>query len=222
LAGFGVEVCAIQLPGRENRLAEPTIDSLPQLVDALADELASWFDLPFAFFGHSMGALLCFELTRELRRRGRALPVHLFVSGARAPDVSREEYQLHQIADDSEFIEQVAGRYNGIPDAVLRERELLDLLLPALRADFAAFEKYQYTEEPPIAVRMTALGGSEDHLVHDRELAAWQPHTREELTIERFPGDHFFLHQSRARIIEAIVCRLSNDAIVRPGFEQFK
>ena len=204
---WGVEVHGVQLPGRENRRAEPPVNSLPRLAEAMATGLAMHFDQPFCFFGHSMGALLCFELTRVLRHRGLPQPTRLFLSGARAPDVSRKEPDLHTLADD-EFIEQIAERYNGIPEEVLKERELLALLLPALRADFRAFEAYRYIEEAPLNIPLAVFGGTADPFVQVSELRAWRRHTELELEIQLFPGDHFFLISSRSALIEAIAGRL--------------
>jgi medium-chain acyl-[acyl-carrier-protein] hydrolase len=207
---WGVEVHGVQLPGRENRRAEPPFDSLPRLAEAMATGLAAHFDLPFCFFGHSMGALLCFELTRVLRRRGLPQPTRLFLSGARAPDALRKEPDLHTLGDD-EFIEQIAKRYNGIPEEVLRERELLELLLPALRADFRAFEAYRHKEEAPLNIPLAVFGGTEDPFVHVSELGAWRRHTERELDIQLFKGDHFFLISSRSALIEAIAGRLRRE-----------
>ncbi len=207
---WGVEVHGVQLPGRENRRAEPPLDSLTRLAEAMATGFATHFDLPFCFFGHSMGALLCFELTRVLRRRRLAQPAQLFLSGARAPDASRKEPDLHTLAND-EFIEQIAERYNGIPEEVLRERELLELLLPALRADFRAFEAYRYIEEAPLNIPLAVFGGTADPFVQVSELGAWRRHTERELEIQLFPGDHFFLTSSRTALINAIAGRLCRD-----------
>ena len=134
LASPSVEVCAVRLPGRESRLHEPPFSRIDDLNDDLAAALRPQMDRPYCLFGHSMGALIAFELARTARDRGWPLPAHLFVSGARAPQVPRTEAPLHELPD-AEFIEAVAVRYAGIPAAVREHRELMDLVLPALRAD---------------------------------------------------------------------------------------
>jgi surfactin synthase thioesterase subunit len=204
---YGVEICAIQPPGRESRISERPFKSLSPLVHALAAELTGPFDVPFAFFGHSMGALTCFELARTLHGTGRQLPEHLFVSGARAPHVPRVERKLHLHAD-SEFIYQVANRYGGLPPAVLAEQELIDLLLPALKADFTAYETYEYREGSPLAVPITSFGGRNDPLVRQAELEAWREHTNRHFTLKLFSGDHFFLNTERDEVIVSILGQL--------------
>ena len=204
---WGVEVHGVQLPGRENRRAEPPFDSLPRLAEAMATGLAAHFDLPFCFRSQHR-CLLCFELTRVLRRRGLLQPTRLFLSGARAPDALRKEPDLHTLGDD-EFIEQIAKRYNGIPEEVLRERELLELLLPPCARTFA-FEAYRHKEEAPLNIPLAVFGGTEDPFVHVSELGAGGD-TERELDIQLFKGDHFFLISSRSALIEAIAGRLRRE-----------
>jgi surfactin synthase thioesterase subunit len=204
---YGIEICAVQPPGRESRISERPLKSLFSLVHAMAAGLASSFDVPFAFFGHSMGALICFELARTLHLAGCQLPEHLFVSGARAPHVPCVERRLHLQADN-EFIRQVADRYGGLSPAVLAEQELIDLLLPALKADFTAYETYEYREGSPLAVPITSFGGRSDPLVRQAELEAWRRHTDRHFTLKLFNGDHFFLNTERGAVIESILGQL--------------
>src|SRR5262245_12023957 len=130
-----VEVCAIQLPGRDGRLREKPFVDLLALVDVLAKGLSPWLATPYALFGHSMGALIAYGLVRHLRQQSATPPVRLFVSGRRAPHVPSRQSPCHQLPDQ-EFIETLVQRYNGIPKAVLSEPELMSLFLPILRADF--------------------------------------------------------------------------------------
>jgi medium-chain acyl-[acyl-carrier-protein] hydrolase len=154
-----------------------------------------------------MGALTCFELARTLRRVGCQMPEHLFVSGARAPQVKRVERKLHLQADN-EFIYQVANRYGGLAPAVLADQELIELLLPALRADFTAYETYEYCEGSPLAVPITSFGGRNDPLVCQAELEAWRQHTDRHFTLKLFSGDHFFLNSERGEVIASILGQL--------------
>jgi surfactin synthase thioesterase subunit len=131
------------LPGRKDRLHEAPFTRLPPLVQALSGAIFPYLDKPFAFFGHSMGALIAFELVRHLRRQQRPTPVHLFVSGHGAPELDTPRSPIHQLPHHA-FIEELC-RLNGTPDEVFKNEELLELLLPALRADFAVCEEYVYT-----------------------------------------------------------------------------
>lgn len=186
------ELVAIRLPARENRLTEPPITDLLALSRELATAIAPHAREPFALGGHSLGALLAFEVTRELRRRGSPLPVALIASGARAPHCPRTEPDLHHLPDD-DFIREVDERYQGIPPALLANREFLDLFLPALRGDLKAFETYQHRPEPPLSIPLLSLAGDRDPRVSTAQTLAWQTHTTGEFNSKTFPAGHFFL-----------------------------
>ncbi|WP_426752683.1 thioesterase II family protein [Myxococcus sp. Y35] len=198
-----VEVCAIQPPGRENRLHEPSLDELPRLLDALVRELSPLFDVPFAFFGHSLGALIAFELTRELRRRGRPLPRVLLVSGAEAPSLRNGLPPLSGLGRD-DFIRELSARYDGIPQQVLAQPEILDLILPSLRADLKISEGYTYRDEPPLPVRICALGGTRDPRVSEAALEAWRQQTQQAFTLKMFPGGHFFINEMTSQVVQVV------------------
>lgn len=198
----GAELCAIQLPGREDRFGEPPFEEWPVLVERLADALEPALDRPFAFFGHSLGALVAFEITRELRRRGRPQPVHLFVSGRSAAHLPMERTPIHTLPD-AEFTEEVA-KMNGTPEEVLRHEELMALMLPILRADFRLAETYRYREEPPLSVPLSAYGGAEDEEEYPARVEAWREHTRGAFRWEIFPGGHFFVNEHRAQVVAAV------------------
>lgn len=196
-----LEVCPVQLPGRESRLRDQPFDRLGPLIEAAADALGPHFGVPFVFFGHSMGAMIAFELARELRRRGRPLPLHLFVAGRRAPQLPAREEPIHDLPDE-EFFEELR-RLNGTPEEVLQHAELMRLLTPILRADFAVNETYELTPEEPFDFGISAFGGLGDEEVTREDLAAWQAHTRGRFRLRMLPGDHFFLHSARDLILEA-------------------
>ena len=201
LGDEAIEVLAVQPPGRENRLREAPFRDLPSLVASLAGAIDARRDRPFAFFGHSMGALVAFELARSLGLGGGARPSHLFVSGAHAPDVPREEEPLHPIADDDAFVEAVASRYGGIPRIVLEHAELRGVILPALRADMAITESYAFEDAPPLACGISAYGGTRDPLVSEDRLARWRDHTSGGFSYRLFEGDHFFLGEARDALL---------------------
>jgi medium-chain acyl-[acyl-carrier-protein] hydrolase len=186
-----VEVCPVQLPGREQRMLEPAIDRMEPLVDALSEAVRPYEDLPLAFYGHSNGALVAFELARRLRREGRHLPVHLFASGRRAPDVPSSRPNVAHLPDD-EFLAEMR-ELGGTPEEVLQHPELLRLLLPLLRADVALNEAYVFTPEAPLECPITAYGGLSDLKASREEVQAWGRHTSAELVTRFFPGDHFFV-----------------------------
>lgn len=201
-----VEVCAIQLPGRGARMAEAPMKSLPDILREMSRSIRPDLDLPFAFFGHSMGAMLGIELARLLRREAGVEPAHLFVSGCRAPqlrDTGRQTFNL----PEPEFVEELR-RLGGTPAEVLEHPELLGMLLPLLRADFEVCQTYRYTSDLPLACPITAFGGSEDKTGR-AELEAWREQTTASFDMRIFPGDHFFLHGAESKILEMIAHKLS-------------
>jgi surfactin synthase thioesterase subunit len=203
-----IEVCAVQLPGRGPRLAEAPIRSFAQLVETLAALIAREDDLPFAFFGHSLGGLLAFELARHLRRYHFAPPEHVFVSASNPPQCRPPGKRLHELDDDA--LIEALREYNGTPPDALADRELMALLLPAIRADFALVENYAYREDVPLDIALTVLAGTRDkHLVADR-LCRWQAETSEACTLRWFEGDHFFLHAQQQAVLECIQAELCN------------
>lgn len=181
---------------------ERPFTQLEPLVQHLASPLLPYLDKPFAFFGHSMGGLVSFELTRLLRREYGVSPVHLFVSGHRAPQVPDPDLPIHALPE-SEFLEELR-RFNGTPEAVLKNAELMQLLLPTLRADFAVIETYAYTPETPLECPITAYGGLQDREVSCNELEAWREQTNASFVLQMFPGDHFFLHSSGSLLLQAL------------------
>lgn len=197
-----IEVCPVQLPGHGTRLREPLATRLEAQVQAVAAGLAPAFDRPFAFFGHSMGALLSFELARHLRRTGQPGPVHLFVSGHGAPHLPDRNPPMHQLPDD-EFVAKLR-ELNGTPEEVLRHNELLQLLTPILRADFAVCETYVYRPEPPLPCPISAYGGLGDAYVSQEEMDAWRQQTTSRFSLRMFPGDHFYLNEHRMHLLTAL------------------
>lgn len=186
-----VEVCAIDFPGRGTQMKSPPLTRLEPLVDAIAVSILPHLDKPFAFFGHSMGAIVAFELTRRLHKY-KIEPLHLFVSGRCAPQITSQEPLMHTLPEP-EFVAKLR-HLNGTPEAVLNNTELMELLSPILRADFAAIETYVYTEELPLNCPITAFGGLQDSETNITELEAWQQQTTADFSIQMLPGDHFFLH----------------------------
>ncbi len=207
-----IEVCAVQLPGREARITESPVGDIRQLVKTLREELEPYLERPFAFFGHSIGALVSFELARELRRSAGVQPRHLFASGCPAPHLPGSE-RIFDLPDD-EFLERLHG-FNGTPPEVLNHPELMQLMLPALRADLSLRDRYLYGEEPPLTCPITAFGGMSDHLVDSLMSRAWRRHTNQRFQLWLFQGDHFFLRSAQETMLETLFSELAIQGSVR-------
>lgn len=201
-----VEVGALQLPGRGRRLSEAAATRIEQIVEPLLRLLEPVQPLPVALFGHSLGAWVAFELARRLQAVGRSI-THLFVAGQPSPDVPDREAPIRDWPD-GEFIAEVQRRYGPFPDEVLRDHEMMALVLPVLRADFTIKENYRYVDGPPLECPITALGGDHDDSASVDELTAWRHHTCSDFHLDMFPGGHFFVESARAAMLKMIAARL--------------
>jgi len=205
-----VEVCPVQLPGRENRLREPAFIRLTPLVQALDQALRPYIDIPFAFFGYSMGALISFELARYLRKTRSPGPLHLFVAAHRAPQLPQAHPDLHRLPETAVAgsgvisIFDALDRLGGTPTTVRQHAELMQLMLPMLRADFALCETYVYSADDPLSCPITAFGGEQDSHVSLASLLAWREQTRGSFMLNILPGNHFFLHSQQQLLLQAI------------------
>ncbi|MBV9786550.1 MAG: thioesterase [Chloroflexi bacterium] len=201
-----IEVCPVQLPGRENRLLDPSFTRVSAVVEALAPILLPYLDLPFAFFGHSLGGLISFELARLLRREYGKAPAHLFVAGCAAPQIADPHPPIYNLPDP-EFVAELR-RLDGTPEGVLQQPELLQLLLPCLRADFEMGSTYGYVADEPLACPISVFGGLSDPEISRADLEGWREHTQAKFVVRMLPGEHFFLLTTRAQILQMIALDL--------------
>ncbi|MEV5719325.1 alpha/beta fold hydrolase [Amycolatopsis mediterranei] len=200
-----VEVLAVQYPGRQDRHTETPVDDLFVLADRLAEVLAPETTGRVAFFGHSMGASLAFEVARRLEARGTKL-LTLFVSGRRGPSAPGDE-RIHE-KDDEALLAEVK-RLGGTDTAVLDDEDIRDLVLPALRSDYKAAELYHYRPGPDVGCPIVALVGDQDPKVTEAEARQWAERTSAGFELKTYPGGHFYLNDHAAAIIRLIAGRLA-------------
>jgi phosphopantetheine--protein transferase-like protein len=214
----GVEAWLVQLPGREQRIRERPFTRLEPLITILAPQLEPLLDRPFAFFGHSMGTIIAYELARELRRRGSPEPVQLLVSGRGAPDLKSGLGALHELPDDQ--LLAYLARLEGTPSAALANQELMQLVLPLLRADLALVETYPCRPEPPLRAAITAFAGAQDPVWSAERIQQWQRHTTGPFRLHLLEGNHFFLRTAEKELLERlrqILAPQSGSASTRPA-----
>lgn len=199
----GVEVVAVQLPGRSNRFNERPLESVPEVVAQLVQGWDAYRDLPFVFFGHSNGALICFELARELQRRGIGGLAHIILSAKRAAHLPRRRPTTFDLPYD-EFIAELRS-INGTPREVLENRQLMDLFVPVLRADFRMNETHRYVADVRLRCAASLFNGTLDHDLPSSDVLAWKELIdADELEYIEFPGDHFFIHSLQSRVLSEI------------------
>lgn len=198
-----IEVCPVQLPGRGRRINETPFTEISLLVRAASAALAPYLDKPFALFGHSMGALICFELTRQLRRDAGPQPSHLFLSACSNPNGAASG--PHPLSNET--LITALGQVGGIAKQIIDD-ELLDLMLPSLEADLAACQTYLYLPEPPLDCPMTVFGGLQDKAISRNDLEGWREHTAGPFSVKILPGDHYFVHTAQSLLLRSITSEL--------------
>lgn len=216
-----MEIAIIQSPGREARLAEPPVTSMAELVCSAAKAISAMQDRPFAFYGHSLGGKVAFETARELRRRGLALPLHLFVAACSGPAIPWVHAPLREL-DDVALLREIQKRYGGVPEAIVEDPELRTLLTPALRADMSIVETYRYQAEQPLPVPVSCFCGDGDWMTPEEEARDWQKHTSAEFWLQLFGGDHFFPAQVHSKLLDQIASDLNlasrrDQLVANPG-----
>lgn len=201
----GIQLCVLQLPGRGSRIQDAALDSMDDLVAAIVEGISPYLDKPFAFFGHSMGAIVAYEVSQRLRALNKAMPRQLLVSSCRGPGIPRPYADIHALPFD-ELLASL-GELNGTPTEALANRELMTMMEPSIRADFKIIETRVYTEQAPLNLPITALGGKQDPSVSAQDLQAWRQHTDSGFWLKLFDGDHFY-HVSSEQALLRQICEL--------------
>jgi medium-chain acyl-[acyl-carrier-protein] hydrolase len=204
------QICAVQYPGRSSRVKEQAFTNWQALVDAFVPHLLPFLNKPFAFFGHSMGAIIAYEVARRVQERYGLRPERLIVSGRRAPQISLQEPPTYNLPD-AEFVEELR-RLNGTPQAVLDHPELMQLMLGIIRADFTLTQTYNYTPGPKLTCPVSVFGGLGDADVAREHLEAWCELTSNGCLLQMFEGDHFFIQTN-----EKPVLRMINELLIHRG-----
>jgi medium-chain acyl-[acyl-carrier-protein] hydrolase len=192
-------------------MREPPLRQMGRLVEDIARELRPLLSKPFAFFGHSMGAVLAFEIARLLRENSEPGPAHLFVSGRQAPQIADTDAPTYNLPDKELLAE--LRRLNGTPQEVLDEPELMQVMLPLLRADFEAIQTYAYREGPPLDCPVSAYGGVQDEISRE-DLEGWCAQTNASCVVRMFQGDHFFVNTARDQILQILTRELYGRQLV--------
>jgi medium-chain acyl-[acyl-carrier-protein] hydrolase len=195
-----------ELPGRGSRLREPAFVSLAELVNALTITMEQLLDKPFALFGHSMGAVIAFELARSVRLRYDREPEWLFVSGRRAPQIPHNDPPTFNLPKD-QFIAELR-RIAGTPTEVLEHEELMEYLIPLLRADFQLIQTYSYKPDARLDCPITAWAGLSDRKENRGLVEEWREQTSSAFALHMLPGDHFFLRSSETRLLQTLAREL--------------
>lgn len=194
------------MPGRGSRISESLFRNVDDVIPAIANEIIKLSDKPFALFGHSLGAVIAFEAARYLKKNTGLSPIHLFVSGRIAPQTPGMREKTFHLSDD-DFIEHIK-MMGGTPSQLFENKELVELILPALRADFQMIETYQFKPGELLQYPITAFGGLSDRFVSREALCAWGDLTKDKFTAHFLTGDHFFVNTEGQRIIAEITAHL--------------
>ncbi|WP_394834888.1 polyketide synthase dehydratase domain-containing protein [Pendulispora rubella] len=209
----GVEVCAIRLPGRESRFGEALVDQFDVALEALEHELLPLLDLPFAFFGTSMGGVIAFELARRLRARHRLSPTRLFTASSyvpgRGPSPALGEMMRSVMATGADAA--LLRRYAIVPEALLASPDALAVVIPPLYADLRMMSGYRYAGDEALDCPITALYGTRDPLMSREDVAGWADHTRGDFSLRTLEGEHLFVRTERAALLRIVGRELAED-----------
>ncbi len=204
-----IELCPVEIPGRGIRMNETLISDLSVLVKKIAEGIYPELDKPFILFGHSMGTALGFELAHLLAEKYKKQAEYIFLSGRGAPHLPDREEPIH-LLPEQQFVSKLK-EYNGTPKEVLEHEELMQLMLPIIRADFQVCETYSNYRKEPLDIPITALGGLEDSSTLKEDLEAWKSYTTKKFNIRMFPGGHFYLNDQQPALLENILRDINSE-----------
>lgn len=201
-----VEVLALTIPGRKSLYHTPPFTEMSPLVDSVVEAILPHLDLPFSFFGHSMGALVSFEVAQRLRQIDKNyVPEHLFVGGCWAPQFNDALAKEDDPDMSDEGLLEALRVMGGTPEILFEEETLLKLFLPALRADFQLGNDYIYQQQPPLDCPITAFGGLDDPFVNRGNIDAWREQTAAKFKMHMLQGNHFFMHSHERPLLSLIL-----------------
>ncbi|MCP3742352.1 thioesterase II family protein [Rossellomorea sp. BNER] len=198
-----IEVNEVELAGRGRRMNEPLIENMEEMVEDIYDSIKNYITEPYSIFGHSMGGLLTYELCHKLQKEGYPAPVHVFVSGRKAPQLKARKKLIHSLPDQ-EFITEIL-KYDGMDKNIFENKELANIFLPILKADFKLIETYKFN--PPFNLlksNISVFHGMDDKTVDVEELSLWSEVTKKESKIYTFPGGHFFINEYPEQVVNKI------------------
>jgi medium-chain acyl-[acyl-carrier-protein] hydrolase len=205
-----VEVVSIQLPGRANRFGEPVITEMEPLVDQVLNAVSGCLDKPYALFGHSLGSRIAFQLAVECSKNGLRMPCHFIASASRSPDLPIGIGDIYKLPDE-EFLTEM-GKLNGTPLSILKNKELMQMLLPQLKADFCLAYEYQYADDIKLDIPVSVFGGEEDTDIAYSQLQSWDKYFVTPPDITMFEGGHFFIEDENSGIVDKVNL-IINDAM---------
>lgn len=199
---------SVELPGRGKRIRTPLLHDMESIVDDLFEQMKDWINTPYILFGHSMGCLSAFLLVHKIKNKELSLPVHLFLSSAKAPSVPTKPPLKHLL--DKQDLKQKLRKLGGIPDEVLDTEELFDIFEPMLRADFQAVESWKYSTFPKLDLPVSVFAGTDDD-IPEADLFAWRNEFVQDVHFQFIKGGHFYLFENEALFISALLDRLSDN-----------
>ncbi|WP_161519935.1 thioesterase II family protein [Bacillus cereus] len=201
LENIGIELVAIQLPGREKRINENLYLEMDKIISDLVDEIVKYTDKPFLFFGHSLGGMISYELCKELCKEDKPLPLHLIISSCRVPHLTKVKKSVHDLSDD-ELAEKLKI-LNGSPEFILKNKDFQELYFPMIRADFSIAESYHSNEFYRLPIDISCFLGDHD-TVSEADVLGWEEYTLKKFNYQLFNGDHFYLKENTEEIINYV------------------
>jgi len=204
-----IDVCPVELPGRGARMMETLIDNLDVVIDEATEAIQDFIDIPFIFFGHSMGALISYELTHSLIQKYSAKPSKLYMSAHKAPFLERSGPIMHKL-EANKFTDELV-KMDGISKEIMQHKELMELVLPIIRNDYLVCETYKYKQKELLDIPITVFGGSYDKDITENDLLAWSKITSADFNHFMIQGDHFFILKQKDYFLKLFSRILTTD-----------